>query len=371
MLIQCTQILLEQLNREPVTISPNNPLYNWHATKRIYDGEETLIFVNDLSRITIILRGIDKDKLANIERYFVHALHEYFQVEHIPEAIIDKFMEDMGTIQFTTTSDRSMVARLNRIALDGEFNFAYHEGKDSYFLIELSRYMNHSVTKNYEGDTYIKPVDKLREIFEKTFPPRDKTSEEKENLCEHCNQKKARMHITMLDDSILNLCSDCFNQMVAEEMDIELNPFEQKKILFTNRKGRSFTFEISRFVLPVLISYEAVEIREDYEPGRMIKEMEALPCDESKLWQRFCQKITRYIEKDYLIYSSRKREMELSEEEVAGYLRWNDTSKGQLYDVIIDGRSYSWEAFGRLLKGYEGYQFRLTLLDPSEDITGE
>lgn len=369
MLIQCTQKLLKQLKKEPVSISANNPLYSWHATARIYDGQETLIFVNDLSRITIILRGIRQERLEEIDRYFMRALHEYCQVEHIPEAIINKFMESMGTIYYTTTSDRAMVARLDRIALEGEFNYAYHEGRDAYFLVELSRFINHSVMMDYHGDTYIKPVEKLREIIEETFWPRDRMPDDLENDCEHCGQKKARMHITMSDDSLLNLCSDCFNQMVAKEMDIELNPFEQKKILFTNRRGDNFTFEISRFVLPVLISYEAIEVRDDQEPGRMIKEMDAMPCDEGKLWRRFCQKITRYIEKDYLTYSPKKRGMEISEENVGGYLRWNDTRGGQLHDVVIDGRSYTWEAFGRLLNGYEGYQFKLTLLDPSEDMT--
>jgi hypothetical protein len=35
--------------------------------------------------------------------------------------------------------------------------------------------------------------------------------------------------------------------------------------------------------------------------------------------------------------------------------------------VVIDGREISWEQFGRMLMTFEGWQFKLQILDRSEE----
>jgi len=36
--------------------------------------------------------------------------------------------------------------------------------------------------------------------------------------------------------------------------------------------------------------------------------------------------------------------------------------------LVIDGREISWADFGRLLMSYEGWQFKLTISDNSEEM---
>lgn len=36
--------------------------------------------------------------------------------------------------------------------------------------------------------------------------------------------------------------------------------------------------------------------------------------------------------------------------------------------VIIDGKSFSLDEFGRMLLTFEGFQFRLEFIDPSEEV---
>jgi len=35
--------------------------------------------------------------------------------------------------------------------------------------------------------------------------------------------------------------------------------------------------------------------------------------------------------------------------------------------VVIDGREFTWEEFGRMLLSFEGWQFRLEILDPTDE----
>jgi hypothetical protein len=52
------------------------------------------------------------------------------------------------------------------------------------------------------------------------------------------------------------------------------------------------------------------------------------------------------------------------DDEVAGRLVWNDDGdNGKPYDVVVDGRTMSWEELGMALEPYEGWGFRLVIED--------
>ena len=41
---------------------------------------------------------------------------------------------------------------------------------------------------------------------------------------------------------------------------------------------------------------------------------------------------------------------------------------GRLPMLVIDGKEISWEQFGRMVMGFEGWQFRMEIKDRSEEI---
>jgi hypothetical protein len=45
-----------------------------------------------------------------------------------------------------------------------------------------------------------------------------------------------------------------------------------------------------------------------------------------------------------------------------------DAQDGRLPLLVIDGREIDWDQFGRMLMSYEGWQFKLTLADKSEEL---
>jgi hypothetical protein len=53
---------------------------------------------------------------------------------------------------------------------------------------------------------------------------------------------------------------------------------------------------------------------------------------------------------------------------VRGRIAWDDEHDGRLPLLVIDGREVSWEAFGRMLMTFEGWQFKLEIRDRSEEI---
>ena len=53
---------------------------------------------------------------------------------------------------------------------------------------------------------------------------------------------------------------------------------------------------------------------------------------------------------------------------VRGRITWDENEEGRLPMLVIDGREISWEQFGRMVMGFEGWQFRLEIRDRSEEI---
>jgi hypothetical protein len=52
---------------------------------------------------------------------------------------------------------------------------------------------------------------------------------------------------------------------------------------------------------------------------------------------------------------------------VRGWIEWGDAQDGRLPLLVIDGREIDWDQFGQLMS-YEGWQFKLTLADKSEQL---
>lgn len=59
--------------------------------------------------------------------------------------------------------------------------------------------------------------------------------------------------------------------------------------------------------------------------------------------------------------------LQIAEHIVRGQIEWDDDYDGSLPILVIDGKEVKWEEFGRMLMNFEGWQFRLNILDKSEE----
>jgi len=51
---------------------------------------------------------------------------------------------------------------------------------------------------------------------------------------------------------------------------------------------------------------------------------------------------------------------------VCGHIAWDDTNEDRMPLMVVDGREITWDDFGRMLMAFEGWQFKLEILDRSE-----
>lgn len=190
------------------------------------------------------------------------------------------------------------------------------------------------------------------------------------SLCDICKKNQVEIHVVTPVGENCHLCWECNNNLAAEYLGINLIPFQNGIYNYTGIRGKKHTFRINRIVHPVGIGYEADEITVDQSPGFKVALLDNLDCDQAVLFNKLEAKIKKTIFKRYLKTSRDsyfgKRTI-IKNDEVAGRLEYDERNES-IPMVVIDGKTFSWDELGRMLTGYEGFQFALKIYDMSDDI---
>ncbi|MBM7606314.1 hypothetical protein JOC75_004362 [Metabacillus crassostreae] len=114
MLIQCTKKLLTELMVKPASSSEENALFSWHANFLTINRRKTLVLMNDSNRYIIVLHGLKAIHLKKIDQLIVEAIEETFRDEGVRDDVIEQYISQSKEVTFTTTKNRTFVARLNK-----------------------------------------------------------------------------------------------------------------------------------------------------------------------------------------------------------------------------------------------------------------
>lgn len=186
------------------------------------------------------------------------------------------------------------------------------------------------------------------------------------SFCDRCGQEITGKTIVLSDEVIRGTyCVNCHNQIVAEYigLDFEQVSFEPFKIKDSYGKKHTFYFEIQ--LVPTGVAIEAYERLKNDEEGYKFGILGDFDCDNRELHAELLQKIRRALSQKHLEKSGWDKSFYLADI-VRGRIGYNSDSDGPL--IVIDGKSFSLDEFGRMLMTYEGFQFRLEFLDPTEEV---
>jgi hypothetical protein len=81
---------------------------------------------------------------------------------------------------------------------------------------------------------------------------------------------------------------------------------------------------------------------------------------------RLIQRIRRTLSVKHIISGQHGRH--IVDQTVRGRIEWDDAEDGCVPVLVVDGREISWDEFGELMMGFEGWQFKLDIIDPSGEV---
>jgi hypothetical protein len=115
------------------------------------------------------------------------------------------------------------------------------------------------------------------------------------------------------------------------------------------------------------VSLEAFELKDGAPGGYQFQMLAEAEADLFALLGQLIERMRRSLALQHLEHEPRMGLL-IKDFLVRGRIDCDLGSDGRVPQLVIDGREISWEQFGRMLMGFEGWQFKLEIRDRSEEI---
>jgi len=191
--------------------------------------------------------------------------------------------------------------------------------------------------------------------------------------CERCT-KVLVGHDTVqctFEDETQQLCTQCFNAEIAKRSGMDdFDNSQLEPISIKGADGLIHEFQFQTRLLGGILSLEAFEMKDGSPTGYQFQ-LIAEP-EEERFAQlaRMVQRIRGTLAIQFLEDS--RLGLQIKDKEVQGRIEMDSSEDAELFGkrvpkMVIDGKDVSWEEFGRMLMSFEGWQFKLQMVDPSDD----
>lgn len=147
--LKFTQKLLKDMKVvDPIDLSEVNSFFSWHVNI-LQLRKKHIIFINDLSRLCIIIDGIRSSQLGKLQEKFWTELKEYLQLEGLKKSHIEQYFLEAGEIMIGKTNDRSVLGTMKEMSF-------YSDGVEFDHTFDLSAWLNKMIYKPIEYEEPIK-----------------------------------------------------------------------------------------------------------------------------------------------------------------------------------------------------------------------
>jgi hypothetical protein len=160
------------------------------------------------------------------------------------------------------------------------------------------------------------------------------------------------------------MCSKCYNELMAEHLGLDYEHATFDPLTIQDLDGKPHTFQFRPHIFSDQLSLEAFEVEPD--EGYEFSVIADAEQDLFVTFQTLFERIRRELGRRHL------------EPEGKGYrITQDDVVRGQITDdpdsfeqmplLIIDGKTITWEALGRMVAPNSGFSFKLEIYDRSEE----
>jgi hypothetical protein len=163
------------------------------------------------------------------------------------------------------------------------------------------------------------------------------------------------------------LCTGCFNREMAHHTGLDFGEVKFEPLHLSDANGTVHEFHFRVLLFGDQLSLEAFDSTSEEEPSGYRFQILGDPLsDQFVLLGKLIEKMCR------LLAVAHVRESDLGfqivDETVRGRLEWDGEEDSHRPCVVIDGRRVEWDELGRMLMPFEGWQFKLEVRDPSDEI---
>jgi len=164
------------------------------------------------------------------------------------------------------------------------------------------------------------------------------------------------------------LCGQCFNSEIAQSAGLEgFEHVQFQPVRLDDSTGKSHEFHFRTHLFGPGVALDAFELRDGCRAGYEFQIIGDPEEDLLVLLGRLIERMRRALANRHLVDGELGLRI-ADHRTVRGQIGWDEDCDGHLPLVTIDGRDFTWEEFGRMVMSFEGWQFKLTICDQSEEV---
>ena len=197
------------------------------------------------------------------------------------------------------------------------------------------------------------------------------TEPDRSQRCHTCGRSIAgfeSVHYGSMEGGYRDLCNRCFNEEVAETGGIDFAHVQFEALEISDAAGTPHRFHFEVRLLGDKVSLQAFELVNGDPGGFEFQVLGDAEADLFELMGQMVPRIRRLLARQHLKTDTHVPGLHIADFMVRGRITWDDNEDGRLPMLVIDGKEISWDQFGRMVMGFEGWQFRLEIKDRSEEV---
>ena len=178
------------------------------------------------------------------------------------------------------------------------------------------------------------------------------------------------VHYGLIEGGYRDLCNLCFNQEIGAAGEIDFSHVQFEPLEMPDAAGETHHFHFELRLRGDRVVLEAFELVDGAPGGHQFQVLGDAEADLFGLMGQMVPRIRRLLAQQHLKPEPHMPGLHIVDFLVRGRITWDDNEDedGQLRMLVIDGRENSWEQFGRMVMGFEGWQFRIEIRERSEEI---
>lgn len=160
-ILRLTQKLLKDMKCATVDVEDGDPLFSWHVNI-LQLQRKHIIFVNDYTRLCLIIDGVRSSQLNKLQDKFKTDLKEYLQVEGVRKTLIGQYFLEAGELYIKKTNDKSVLGTMKEMTI-------YSRNKEFDHTFDLSAWLNSLI---YKPIDYKEPINVFKKALEDRYSKR-------------------------------------------------------------------------------------------------------------------------------------------------------------------------------------------------------
>jgi len=358
--IRCTANILKLLGSDAPTGCPATPdETEWYMKLLWLDGRKCVLLTHAETLFSVFAPDVSVQALRSIGSFAANLIQQGLDAEGLPRHTFGRL--DSVAFQVAKTSDRSVMGCMNELGHQCRFEVEDAGGLGNCDIRALNQRLRRTILGPL-GSSY--PIDLARQRAHGSTPSPAGTGTL--GVCGNCGAPNPWTSIEREPQ-----CDRCADKRIARHTGLPELPDPPGPIVLTDVDGCpvELRFRLRRAATGIEMELEDANL--EPRQGIHLAVLGSHDGDVAELETRLVQMAEAELGQGYLVPNHHREGWILAEEhdELRGRLVWHEGNDvGTPYDVVIDGKTLSWEELGRALEPYEGWRFVLRLEDPSEDV---